>query len=37
LGELITNRFTLAEVNDAVATVQAGQACGRCVIEMGHA
>ena len=37
LDELITNRFTLAEVNDAVATVQAGQACGRCVIEMGHA
>ena len=24
----------LAEINQAVATVRAGQACGRCVIEM---
>lgn len=37
LSELITNRFTLGEINDAVATVQAGHACGRCIIEMGRA
>jgi S-(hydroxymethyl)glutathione dehydrogenase/alcohol dehydrogenase len=34
LDQLITNRFKLAEINEAVATVRAGQACGRCVIEM---
>jgi S-(hydroxymethyl)glutathione dehydrogenase/alcohol dehydrogenase len=34
LDQLITNRFKLAEINQAVATVRAGQACGRCVIEM---
>jgi S-(hydroxymethyl)glutathione dehydrogenase/alcohol dehydrogenase len=37
LVELITNRFGLAEVNEAVEMVRAGRACGRCVIEMGHA
>ncbi|HYM72303.1 MAG TPA: zinc-binding dehydrogenase [Stellaceae bacterium] len=37
LDELITNRFTLGEINDAVALVRAGQACGRCVVAMdGH-
>lgn len=37
LSELITNRFGLGAVNEAVQLVRTGQACGRCVIEMGHA
>ena len=37
LGELITNRFALGQINDAVALVRGGQACGRCMIEMGRA
>src|SRR5437667_3958994 len=36
LDELITNRFGLADINQAVETVRAGRACGRCVIEMGR-
>jgi S-(hydroxymethyl)glutathione dehydrogenase / alcohol dehydrogenase len=36
LDELITNRFTLGQINEAVALVRGGQACGRCVIEMGR-
>ena len=34
LDELITNRFKLTEINQAVETVRAGQVCGRCLIEM---
>jgi S-(hydroxymethyl)glutathione dehydrogenase/alcohol dehydrogenase len=34
LDELITNRFKLPEINQAVETVRAGQVCGRCLIEM---
>jgi len=34
LEELITNRFKLVEINQAVETVRAGQACGRCLVEM---
>jgi S-(hydroxymethyl)glutathione dehydrogenase/alcohol dehydrogenase len=37
LAELITNRFALPQINEAVALVQQGHACGRCVIEMAHA
>jgi S-(hydroxymethyl)glutathione dehydrogenase / alcohol dehydrogenase len=37
LDELITNRFGLADINKAVDVVRTGQACGRCVINMGHA
>jgi S-(hydroxymethyl)glutathione dehydrogenase/alcohol dehydrogenase len=37
LDELITNRFGLADINQAVEIVRAGRACGRCVIEMGQA
>jgi S-(hydroxymethyl)glutathione dehydrogenase/alcohol dehydrogenase len=36
LSELITNRFGLADINKAVELMIAGQACGRCVIEMAH-
>jgi S-(hydroxymethyl)glutathione dehydrogenase / alcohol dehydrogenase len=34
LAELITNRFGLADINEAVATVRTGRARGRCVIDM---
>ena len=34
LDELITNRFRLSEINQAVEAVRTGQICGRCVIEM---
>jgi len=34
LDELITNRFKLAEINQAVEAMRAGQVCGRCLIEM---
>jgi S-(hydroxymethyl)glutathione dehydrogenase/alcohol dehydrogenase len=37
LSELITTRFGLADINKAVDIVRAGHACGRCVIDMGHA
>jgi S-(hydroxymethyl)glutathione dehydrogenase / alcohol dehydrogenase len=37
LLELITDRFGLADINQAVETVRAGRACGRCVIDMGRA
>jgi S-(hydroxymethyl)glutathione dehydrogenase / alcohol dehydrogenase len=34
LAELITDCFSLADINEAVATVRAGHARGRCVIDM---
>jgi S-(hydroxymethyl)glutathione dehydrogenase / alcohol dehydrogenase len=37
LLELITDRFGLADINQAVETVRSGRACGRVVIEMEHA
>jgi len=36
LDELITNRFQLNEINQAVEMVRDGKVCGRCVIEMGR-
>jgi Zn-dependent alcohol dehydrogenase len=35
LDELITNRFVLAEINQAVETVRRPSTCGRCVVRMG--
>ena len=37
LSELITNRFEITDINAAIDLMLAGQACGRCVINMGHA
>jgi S-(hydroxymethyl)glutathione dehydrogenase/alcohol dehydrogenase len=37
LSELITNRFDITEINEAVDLMLTGQICGRCVINMGHA
>jgi S-(hydroxymethyl)glutathione dehydrogenase/alcohol dehydrogenase len=37
LAELITDRFSLADINKAVALMGTGHACGRCVIEMAVA
>ncbi len=34
LEEVISDRFPLDRINDAVATVRDGRACGRCLIEM---
>lgn len=34
LEELISDRFRLADINTAVATVRSGRARGRCVIDM---
>src|SRR5712692_4163810 len=36
IGELITNRFRFADINNAIEIMRRGDACGRCVIEMGH-
>jgi S-(hydroxymethyl)glutathione dehydrogenase/alcohol dehydrogenase len=36
IGELITNRFRFADINSAIEIMRRGDACGRCVIEMGH-
>jgi S-(hydroxymethyl)glutathione dehydrogenase / alcohol dehydrogenase len=34
LDELITNRFKLAEINQAVEMLRAGEVRGRCMIEI---
>lgn len=36
LSELITHRFPLDQINDAVETVRNGRTCGRCLIFMGE-
>lgn len=36
LTELITRRYPLEQINEAVETVRRGPACGRCVIHMDH-
>jgi len=36
LKEMITARYALDQINDAVATVQSASTCGRCVIHMDH-
>ncbi len=36
LAELITHRYPLDAINDAVETVRHGATCGRCVIHMDH-
>ncbi len=34
LNELITNRFTLDEINEAVAKMKSGEIQGRCIVRM---
>ncbi len=36
LDELITDRFPLEEINEAVARMKNGEVSGRCLIEMDH-
>jgi S-(hydroxymethyl)glutathione dehydrogenase/alcohol dehydrogenase len=36
LAELITHRYRLDEINDAIATVRHGPTCGRCIVQMDH-
>ena len=35
LDELITRRYALREINEAVQAMRRGRLCGRCVVDMG--
>ena len=36
LNELITDRFTLDEINSAIEKMKSGKSSGRCLIQMSH-
>jgi Zn-dependent alcohol dehydrogenase len=36
LGKLVTNRYSLEQIDEALVALEQGQILGRAIIELGH-